>query len=165
MIQESFLVSLYNDWLHWALLSQALMPLQFQNKQRYVDHIWMPKRWQWVKPLEDVTAKQMSVANMFESPIQVAAELGNNFEDIVRDVKKVAKIANEIGVNPSWLIKLLTMQKEKDLAGEQNTNTKTNKDYMTVNEKRASVGLPPLPGGDAIYLPSSEIPAIEVEEE
>lgn len=38
-------------------------------------------------------------------------------------------------------------------------------DVMMLNEKRAAQGLPPIPGGDAIYLPASLIPAIELEEE
>lgn len=110
MFTESFLIPLYNDWLYWALLSQALSPLQFQNRTRYEDHIWMPKRWKWVKPLEDVSAKEKSVANMFESPIQVAAELGNDWEEIVRDFEKVKKVADRIGISPQWLLKLMATQ-------------------------------------------------------
>ena len=136
LIQESFLISLYNDWLHSALLYQALLPLQFQNIQRYVDHSWMPKRWQWVKPLEDVKAKETSVANLFESPIQVAAELGNNFEDIIRDVKKVKKIAEEIGVNPQWITKaLLTPGNEKeDEPDPKDQDEEDNKELIIFNQ-------------------------------
>ena len=37
--------------------------------------------------------------------------------------------------------------------------------HMTVNEKRIEDGLLPIPGGDAIFLPSSTIPALEFPEE
>lgn len=37
--------------------------------------------------------------------------------------------------------------------------------HWTVNEKRRADGMEPLPGGDAIYLPATQIPAIEIEEE
>lgn len=111
LIRESFLVNLYPDWLYWGLLSQALKPLQFQNMWRYENHIWQGKRWKWVKPLEDVTAKEKSVANMFESPIQVAAELGNDWEEIKKDFKKVKSFADEMGVSPQWLMNLISKAK------------------------------------------------------
>ena len=38
-------------------------------------------------------------------------------------------------------------------------------DYWTINEKRRFNGLIPIPGGDAIMLPSTLIPALEFEEE
>ena len=109
-IIESFLIPFYNDWIYWALLSQALAPLQFRNLARYEDHIWMGKRWKWVKPLEDVEAKEKSVSNMWESPIDVAAELGNDFEEIKADFIKVKNFAEEIGLSPKWLLNMLAQK-------------------------------------------------------
>jgi HK97 family phage portal protein len=40
----------------------------------------------------------------------------------------------------------------------------TDGEILTINEKRAAAGRDPMPGGDAIFMPSSMIPAIEVEE-
>lgn len=37
--------------------------------------------------------------------------------------------------------------------------------WKTLNEKRLDDGLEPIPGGDAIYMPATMIPAIELEEE
>ena len=136
LIRESFLVSLYPDWLHWALLSQALAPLQFQNKERYIDHSWMPKRWAWVKPLEDVKAKVASVANFFESPIQVAAELGNNFEEIIRDVEKVKNSAERLGVKPDWLLNLMLIPKSNNDTEPVDLNKEINPDEEDTNELR-----------------------------
>jgi len=48
-----------------------------------------------------------------------------------------------------------------NIAGKQ--EEAADKEVMMVNERRAAGGLPPLEGGDAVYMPSSLIPAIEVE--
>lgn len=47
------------------------------------------------------------------------------------------------------------------------TSTVTKKDdeaVKTINERRADIGLPPMEGGDAIYMPATQIAAIEKEE-
>lgn len=118
-IIESFLIPFYNDWLYWSLLSQALAPLQFQNRARYEDFMWMPKRWKWVKPLEDVSAKEKSCANLFESPIQVAAELGNDYEEIIRDFEKIKKDAERLGITPQYLMKALASQPIDDFNDDE----------------------------------------------
>jgi HK97 family phage portal protein len=41
--------------------------------------------------------------------------------------------------------------------------TVQNRDHWTLNEKRIADGKPPLPGGDAVYLPATTIPAVEAD--
>lgn len=39
------------------------------------------------------------------------------------------------------------------------------KAVLTINERRAAIGLPPIEGGDAIYMPASNIPSIDVNQD
>jgi HK97 family phage portal protein len=44
-----------------------------------------------------------------------------------------------------------------------NKEKEDDKEVRTINERRAALGLEPIEGGDAIYMPASQIPAIEKE--
>jgi len=140
LFRDAFLVPVFESWLKWSLLTGAI-DLPYSNYDNYSNHVWQGRRWAWVDPLKDVNAEIKAIENGLSTKTDALAKQG-------KDINQVFE----------------TLQREKDLAGEMNINTKSDNNFMTVNEKRALVGLPPLPGGDAIYLPSSEIPAIEVEE-
>lgn len=72
-----------------------------------------------------------------------------------------AKEAQEL-TGSDWNKNIVQVTREKQLL-VKSKNEKT--DYMTMNEKRLADGLEPIPGGDAVFMSSSNIPAVEFEEE
>lgn len=98
LITESFGLPLYDEWLHWSLMAGALAPLSFANRERYTEHIWYPKRWDWVRPLEDVKAKKEAVKAGFISPVKVVNELGSDIEDIFKDLKRLKELEEKYDI-------------------------------------------------------------------
>lgn len=55
---------------------------------------WLPRRWSWVDPERDAQSKLSQIALGATTPQDIAAELGNNFEDNVEQIKEaVASLA------------------------------------------------------------------------
>lgn len=100
MIKQSFLrdalcTPLYEAWLNSALNCGALNPLMPINYERYLEHYWQGRRWQWVSPKEDVTSASMSEQMGYKSKIDIVNELGGNLEDIFRDRQRQKKLAKK----------------------------------------------------------------------
>jgi HK97 family phage portal protein len=62
------------------------------------------------------------------------------------------------------LLAELKSEESKGGKGKGGKNSGEDKEIWTINERRIDQGLKPIPGGDAIYIPSSNIPAVEFEE-
>lgn len=80
--------------------------------------------------------------------------------------RKDIQVAAKVGAITRNEIRLLLSHLELnplDGPGDDRPLTPTG-GHWTVNEKRLIDGLPPIPGGDAVYLPASEIPALEFEQ-
>ena len=56
---------------------------------------WLPRKWQWVDPVKDAQSNLMQLAMGATTPQDIAADLGNNFND---NVQKIAEAAG--GVKP-----------------------------------------------------------------
>jgi lambda family phage portal protein len=100
MIKQSFLkealcIPLYEAWLKSALNCGALGDLFPSNYERYIEHYWQGRRWQWVSPKEDVTSASMSEQMGYKSKIDIVNELGGNLEDIFRDRQRQKKLAKK----------------------------------------------------------------------
>jgi len=83
------------------------------------------------------------------------------------DIKKIMEVYHEleIGAMQQPFLELNEHLGTKAVSFKdpiwQNDNSK---DVMTINEQRVKNGLEPIEGGNAIYMPSGNIPAIEAEE-
>ena len=100
MIKQSFFketvcIPVYESWLKSALNCGALAPLYPINLERYLEHYWQGRRWQWVSPKEDVTSASMSEQMGYKSKIDIINELGGSLEDIFRDRDRVKKLAKK----------------------------------------------------------------------
>lgn len=99
---ESLCIDVYKNWLQWSLMSGALAPLSYANLKKYMKHEWQARRWDWVKPLEDVQAKIKAVKAGFESPIKIAKEKGYDIEEIFQDLATIKELEAEYGVKLSF---------------------------------------------------------------
>ena len=59
---------------------------------------WMPRRWAWVDPLKDQQASVLAVENQFKSKRQVVAEMGSDYESVLREIKQDEELAADVGL-------------------------------------------------------------------
>jgi lambda family phage portal protein len=99
---DSLCVEVYESWLPWSLMSGALAPLSYANLKKYMEHEWQGRRWDWVKPLEEIQAKIKAIKAGVESPIKVAKERGYDIEEIFEDLARIKDLEAEYGVKLSF---------------------------------------------------------------
>lgn len=104
---ESFLSWVYRDWLETALLAKAIKfpkgsVLPVTVLQKFSEHIWQGRRWQWVDPEKDINANILAINNKLKSRTQIVAEQGIDFEDLMMQIKLEEEIAkaNNVDLSP-----------------------------------------------------------------
>lgn len=100
--QQSFIEHLHREvylsWLRSALLADALEGVLPRDFERLVDPRWLPRGWGYVNPLQDVEADAKRVLNSFTTRTAVAADEGEDFEDILKVLAEERRLAQQYGV-------------------------------------------------------------------
>ena len=89
MLLQEYLIEhlcavVYEAWLDMYLLT-GLSRLPYSKIEKFLADEWQPRRWTWVDPESDTKAQERAVVNGWKSNSQVAAEYGNDYEDIAKD--------------------------------------------------------------------------------
>jgi lambda family phage portal protein len=100
---DAFLRPVYLAWLQQALLSGAVVlpngtALPAARLARYNAHDWQGRRWDWVDPRKDMEAKTMAVRAGLVSPQILAAQMGQDFEDVLEQIGQAQQLAERYGV-------------------------------------------------------------------
>lgn len=88
-----FVERIYNKWLRSALLSEAIksvtgQPLPAAKRDKFMAHEFLGRRWPWVDPLKDEQANTEALRNSLASPYKIAAQKGEDIEDILNDLER-----------------------------------------------------------------------------
>lgn len=81
---ESLLEPLFQAWLPRALLKGIALPrangatLRPERIEKYREHSWQARRWDWVDPDKDSKTAARDIANKIKSPSQVIRERGGD---------------------------------------------------------------------------------------
>ncbi len=81
---ESLLEPLFQAWLPRALLKGIAVAgangatLRPERIEKYREHAWQPRRWDWVDPDKDSKTAARDIANKIKSPSQVIRERGGD---------------------------------------------------------------------------------------
>jgi len=95
---EALCQPVFEDWLKIALLSEKITnkygkPLPASKIAIYKQTKWQGRRWAWVDPKSDATAKVTEVRGGFTSPSQVIIEQGRDpetvFQQIADDIEQM----------------------------------------------------------------------------
>ena len=104
---ESFLMPLYEQWLMTALLNGEItfdisgkaLPadryLKFYNASRF-----QGRRWAWVDPAKEADANKTQLGNMLTSRTRLAAEQGDEFDDILDELQQEQDAIKAAGLAP-----------------------------------------------------------------
>lgn len=95
---EHLLTPVFMGWLEMALLSGALGTLPPSKLAKFAQHRFQPRRWPWVDPVKDIEAKLMAIRAGLDSRRSVAAEQGNDWDEIVEQLKVEQQQLAEAGV-------------------------------------------------------------------
>jgi len=103
---ESVLEDIYKEWLWMALLS-GKVKLPFAKFDKFHAPQWMPRRWAWVDPLKDMHANLLAIKAGLKSPSMVAAEMGNDIEEVYEAIKRDEELRKRLGITTATDAELL----------------------------------------------------------
>jgi lambda family phage portal protein len=138
-LMEALHQEVFDAWLGCAVLSSVLpLPSYEASPEIYEAVRWMPRGWDWVDPLKEVTAARMSVRSGFQSIQDVVSAKGGDFEDVFTQRAREVAMAADLGlvqdtdpaiVNDKGQAQILGGQVAPDegevAAGEDNTGAAT----------------------------------------
>lgn len=109
MVQQNWLINttltpLFEEWLRWSLMLGAIrLPngsaLPLAKFDKFKAHTWIPRRWQWVDPLKDIEAARLAIQTGVTSPQAVAAQMGNDVDDVLADLARFEQSVTAAGVS------------------------------------------------------------------
>ncbi len=100
---QSFLDRVHAEFMQSALaFGQIALPngstLPLTKLDKFSQHAWQPRRWEWVDPLKDIEADIAAINAGLKSPQSVAAKLGLDYEDLLIEIKAAETLRKTIGV-------------------------------------------------------------------
>lgn len=98
-----FMERVFGNWLQMALLSGQIRmpngtPLPASKLEKFSQHEWMPRRWQWVDPMSDTQSSIMQVRAGLMSPQDLCAAMGYDFDSVLESIGQARKQAEALGV-------------------------------------------------------------------
>jgi len=97
---ETFCEPVYLEWLKMGMLTGAL-PFEFSEEklQKFSAVEWKARRWQWVDPAKELDAIQKSLDNNLDSKINIVAQQGRDYEEILMELQEQRELEARYGVS------------------------------------------------------------------
>jgi lambda family phage portal protein len=113
---DAFLVPVFQDWIEESLKRGAItLPtgnaLPISKMDKFAEHHWQGRRWQWVDPKKDLEAARLAIKTGISSPQMIAAQNGVDIEDSLAQIAAFEARVAEIGVT------MIDYELTKDKAG------------------------------------------------
>lgn len=105
MIWQQFLIEhfcreVYTEFLISAVLSGQLnIPDFWQNRKKYLKHVWIAPGWSWIDPLKEVSANAKAIETGQDTLSRICAERGEDWRDVLKQRAAEVKFAQELGIN------------------------------------------------------------------
>lgn len=104
---ESLVMPIYEEWLAGALLSGAItfdmsgkaLPADKLDKFKQASR-FQGRRWSWVDPLKEADANEKQLQNNLTSRTRLAAEQGEEFDDILDELAQEKEAIDAAGLAP-----------------------------------------------------------------
>lgn len=93
-----FNAEVFRAWLDAAFLSGRLEGVRFQDLRRLTAN-WYPRGWAWVDPQKEIAADVLAVNNGLDTRTRVVAERGEDFADVVAELRREKELAAAAGLD------------------------------------------------------------------
>ncbi|MEX3924398.1 phage portal protein [Paraburkholderia sp. BR10936] len=101
---EALCCPVFDDWIKYALLAGLIVntkngkPLSPAKLREYRKAIWQPRRWDWIDPKNDATAKITEVRGGLTSILQIMRERGRDPETVFGEIAESYEMAVAAGI-------------------------------------------------------------------
>lgn len=125
-LTSCFHAEIYKEWLTMSLLSGAIsvelasgkmISLPASKFEKFKEHNWHPRRWAWVDPTKEVSAKIMELNSGLTSISRVLAEQGVDRDELFDEIQDDRKALEARGITLSEIL----VEPESDLDDEDTT--------------------------------------------
>lgn len=90
---------IFEAWLKMAMNTRQVN-LPFAKLEKFMAVEWKPRRWGYVNPLQDATAKQRLIDMGTATKSDVLAEQGKDYEEYLETLKQEQDLEDEYGIQP-----------------------------------------------------------------
>lgn len=99
-IIEHFCREVYTEFVISAVLSGQLKINDFwQNKRKYLKHVWIPPGWTWIDPLKEANANKIALSTGQDTLARICAERGEDWREVMRQLAKEKELAEKLGID------------------------------------------------------------------
>lgn len=97
---EHFCREVYTEFVISAVLSGQLnIPDFWQDRRKYLKHIWIAPGWSWIDPVKEVSANAKAIETGQDTLARICAERGEDWREVIKQRAAEIKYAQELGVN------------------------------------------------------------------
>lgn len=100
---EEALDRIFSNWLVTSLLAGAITnragdPLPIERLDKFLEHTWQPRRWEWIDPLKDTAADRMQQEDKVMSRSERIRKRGRQPEEVFEEIAAEDKRMLELGI-------------------------------------------------------------------
>jgi lambda family phage portal protein len=121
---QNYKQEIYRRWLLAALRTQEVQLPAYKFEQFHKPK-FIPRSWPWVDPEKDINANILALNNLLTTRTDLAAESGEDFEEILIRTKEEQELMKKYGVQP---IKTEPVAKVKEDSGKESSTKPGNGD-------------------------------------
>ena len=116
---EDALERIFSAWLEQGLLAGAITnragrPLPIDRFEKFLEHEWQPRRWDWIDPLKDTTADRFQQQDLTMSRSERIRKRGRQPSEVFNEIAIENKMLDDLGVSPEQVDATLGSEKADD---------------------------------------------------
>jgi lambda family phage portal protein len=97
---KTFLKPIFKKWLNMAFKTGQLN-LPFSKFKKFNKPEFVPRRWDWVDPRNDIEAKKQELELGITTKTAIAASKGKDYEDNLKELAREKKLEEKYGFEPA----------------------------------------------------------------
>ena len=102
LIEEAF-DRIFANWLESGLLARAItnrngVPLPLERLEKFTEHEWQPRRWDWIDPLKDTTADRLQQQDLTMSRSERIRKRGRQPTEVFQEIATENVLMATLGI-------------------------------------------------------------------
>lgn len=100
---EEALDRIFANWLFSGLAARAItnrngVPLPIDRIDKFLEHEWQPRRWDWIDPLKDTSADSMQQKDLTMSRSERIRKRGRQPTEVFTEIAEENKVMDTLGI-------------------------------------------------------------------